>query len=374
MFKKFLLPASMLAGTIIGAGMFSLPFVFKRAGLPLSFLILFLFSLIYVFVYFLYSDVILRTGSEHRLLGYARIYFGRVGFWSAIVIGLLQLFFILTVYLILAPSFSQLIFGGSYGYNFLFFWMIGSVLLLLGTKKIAGVEFFIVTGILLIIVLVFFSGLAKIGSYGFYGIGSQNNVLTVIGPALFSLSGVLFIPEIITYFKKSDISLRFLKRSLLLGSFMPAIAYSAFVLGIIGISSIVSEDAIGGLMGNVPFWTTAVLGVLGFFSLLSSYALTGLNIRHTLEYDLSVKRAMAEILIIFIPPAIYFLGFKDFVNTVSFVGSMFIPMEIIFLILIWWRMDKLMPENEYFDRRIIKAGSPLLFIGFSAFLIYLFVR
>ncbi len=374
MYKNILFPASMLAGTIIGAGIFSLPFVFQRSGLLSGFLLLVIAAFIYALIYFVYSDIIVRTDGEHRLVGYAKMYLGNGGFWGAVIISLIQLFFVLTIYLILAPSFTQLIIGGDYNVHFIFFWLIASFLALLGTKKIAGVEFFIVTGILLIISSVFFSGAGKLTAADFYGIFSWSNTFFVIGPVLFALSGVLFVPEVVSYFKKADISLKYLKKSLLLGSLMPAMAYAAFILGTTGLSKNISENAVSGLIGNIPTWMVLGLGVLGFLSLISSYALVGLNAKHSLEYDFSLNSGIAGTLIVFVPILIYISGFKNFISTVSFMGSVFVPLEIIFLIIIWWRMDRIKMPSIYFSRKFLRFVLPFLFVIFLAFWIYLFVR
>jgi hypothetical protein len=45
---------------------------------------------------------------------------------------------------------------------------------------------------------------------------------------------------------------------------------------------------------------------------------------------------------------LYFLGFNGFVGTVSLIGSVFIPLEIILLIFIWRRVDKIKPTDDFF--------------------------
>src|SRR3989344_6228056 len=159
LFKPILLPASILAGTVIGAGIFSLPFVFKNVGLATGLFYLFFFAVFYLAVYLISADLIRKTPGEHRLVGYAKIYFGRTGFGAALFIGLIQLFFVLTIYLILAPSFSQLFIADNFIYHFWAFWILGSAAILLNVRKIALLEFLMVAGILAIIFLIFGSGL-----------------------------------------------------------------------------------------------------------------------------------------------------------------------------------------------------------------------
>ena len=374
MYKNILLPASMLAGSIIGAGIFSLPFVFNKFGLLFGFISLFIFAFIYALIYFIYADIVLRTEGEHRFVGYSKIYLGKPGFWMAIFIGLVQLLLVLTVYLILAPSFTQLIFGGSHVIHLLFFWLVGSLMTLFNTRKIAWFEFFIVSGIFSIIFLVFLFGIKGFDISLVQNFNFSMNSLGVLGVVVFALSGVMVVPEVVAYFRESTSPLKFLKRSLLLGSFLPALAYIVFVLGILGFSKNVSIDAVSGLAGYAPEWLLILLGLLGFLSLASSYVLVSLNTRHIFEYDFSLPAGLSRYLVMFIPLAFYFLGINGLTEVIAFTGSIFIPLEIILLIFIWLRANKLRPTNDFFDSRITKSTLPFLLAVFLIVLVYAIIK
>ena len=74
--KNFILAFSTLAGTIIGVGMFGLPYVASRAGIvPMAINIL-LLSLVVTLLHLIYGEIILRTNGKHRIIVYAQIYFG----------------------------------------------------------------------------------------------------------------------------------------------------------------------------------------------------------------------------------------------------------------------------------------------------------
>ena len=374
MYKNILLPASILSGSIIGAGIFSLPFVFNKFGLLAGFISLIVFAFIYALIYFIYADVVLRTEGEHRFVGYSKIYLGKPGFVASIFVGLVQMLLVLTVYLILAPNFTQLIFGGSYLAHFLFFWLVGSLMTLFNTRKIAWFEFLIVSGIVFIIFLVFFFGVNNADISFMRNFNFNMDSLGVLGAVIFALAGVMVIPEVVAYFKESSSPLKYIKRSLLLGSFLPALAYIAFVLGILGLSKSVSPDSISGLVGHAPGWLMALLGCLGFLSLASSYVLVSLNTRHIFEYDFSLPANLSKALVIFIPPVFYFLGITGFTEAVSFTGSFFIPLEIILLILIWIKANKLRPTNDFFDSRVTKSTLPFLLAVFLTVLIYAIIK
>lgn len=372
--KTLLKPASILAGVVIGAGVFSLPYIFATAGLATGFFYLLFFGIIFIITYLFYADLIVRTPGEHRLVGYARIYLGNWGFFAALIIGLVQLFFVLTIYLILAPSFSQMLFGGSFIAHLLIFWLAGSLAIFSDSRRLADLEFFIVAGIATIMALIFFLGIGKFSaSQAGFGWPDFSNFLAV-GPILFSLSGSLAITEIVSYFREAKIPVSFLKKSLILGGTIPVIAYGGFVLGIIGLSAGVSKDAVSGIAGNVHPLVLAAIGILGLLSLISSYMVIGVNVRRIMEYDLSLPGIIGIISTVGIPIFLYYAGFRNFIGAVSFVGTIFMPLEIILIILMWFRMNRRAESPPVLISNWMLVFIPVILLVFMAALIYAIIR
>lgn len=370
-YKITLLPASILIGTIIGAGMFSLPFIFKATGLATGFFYLLFLGLIYVCLYYFFADLILRTSSAHRIVGLAKIYLGNPGFWLAILSSLFQQFFVLAIYLILAPSFSRFFLGGDYFNHLLAFWALGSAIILFNVRRIALFEFLINIGIVLIIVLIFLWGMGNFPA----------NVLdhwktldfskfAAVGPILFALSGTLAIPEMIDYFREAKIPVSYLKRSILVGAAIPAAAYILFVLGVLGISDAVSEDAVSGLIGNMPDPLLFFIGILGIFSLISSYIVVGLYSRRMLELDIGFPDIAAKILTVAAPLLLYAGGLRNFIDGINFIGSIFLPLDGILIIFMWLRMNKISEKPTIAVGRIAKLSIPVILLVFVAAIFY----
>lgn len=368
--QNLLKPASILSGIIIGAGVFSLPYIFVTAGLATSFFYLTFFGFIFILLYLFYADIILRTPGEHRFVGYARIYLGKWGFLASLLIGLAQLFFVLTIYLILAPSFSQMIFGGSFIPHLLIFWIIGSLTVFSDSRRLADLEFFIVAGIALIMALIFFLGAGRfLSSTAGFGVPDLSKFLAV-GPILFSLSGILGVTEIVSYFREAKIPVSFLRNSLILGGAIPMIAYGAFVIGIIGLSSTVSQDSVSGLAGSLHPFLLGTIGVLGLLALISSYVVVGENIRRIIRYDLSFPDMIGGIAAVFAPVIIFFMGFQNFIGAVSFVGMVFLPLESILIILMWLKMNKSTELPPILIKKWMQVFIPVILMVFLTALIY----
>ena len=202
--KNFILPVSLLAGTIIGAGIFSLPYVFSRAGLFWSFLLLIVFTLVFCVVHLMYADLILKNSDRHRFAGFARIYFGEKGYWLSILGTVVEMFFVLVIYLVLSASFISLIFPRlPIVWGVIIFWWLGSLAIFAGTKRVALFEFLATAGILAVVALIAVWGVPQFLEKDFSLISSDYFLWFLpFGPLLFSLNGRPAVPSLIHYFNR----------------------------------------------------------------------------------------------------------------------------------------------------------------------------
>ncbi len=331
-----MLSVGLLAGTIIGAGVFSLPYIFKTAGLSSGIFYLLLGAAIYIVIYSMYAEVILKTSEKHRFVGYAKLYLGEAGYLSAILISVIQVIFVLTIYLILSQSFANLltIFGAGVE-KMIVFWVIGSAIIFLGAKRIAWLETLVTVGIIAVIILVFtlsiFTGkfLAENSILPNWG-----NFLLPLGPILFSLAGRQAVPDLVKLNGGY-------KKAIFWGVFISAAVYLLFVFSVLGLSPNVTEDAVTGLKGNVPgFIFLGIIGFFGILSLLSSYGTVGRDVYKSLELDLNFPFWLRFLLIVFGPIALYFAGLQNFIALVSLVGGIFLALEGILIIWMWLKMTK----------------------------------
>jgi len=77
--RKFFSTAFTLTGTIIGAGILGLPYVFSKAGFLVGIFWLILLGFIMLFVNLSLGEISLRTKKIHQLPGYAEKYLGKKG-------------------------------------------------------------------------------------------------------------------------------------------------------------------------------------------------------------------------------------------------------------------------------------------------------
>lgn len=334
--KEFFLAVGLLSGGIIGAGVFSLPYAFQLAGLLTGFFYLAIATGVYILLHMMYADVIIKTPGEHRFVGLARTHLGKGSGLFAVLMGVVQMIFVLTIYLVLSKSFLALIvsFGNSAQHIF-FFWLIGSVAIFLNLRKIALSELLITLSIIAIIAVVFVLGLAHIPRLAEVPAFTESRFWLIPLPAiLFALSGRVVIPAVIRFLRErgSGDDRRRLFRVILWGTVIPAIVYGLFVIGVLGLSANVTEDAVSGLAGGLPAWLVWGIGILGFLSLWSSYILVGLDVYETLRFDLGLRRPARLALVVLAPLLLYAAGFTSFLGLVSFVGGVFLVLEGFFVI------------------------------------------
>ena len=362
MYKNLFLPVSIITATIIGAGIFGLPYVFYKAGFVAGLFYLFLFTAVFIIIHLMYADVISRTDNLHLFAGYAKIYLGETGKWLAALTSIVGMTLILTAYLILAGKFVGLIFPSlSPTYSMLIFWALASIPIFWGVQRLALSEFWITLCIVSIVFLIFF-----------YGIGFTQNTSTVwaadfaylflpYGVVLFSLSGRSAIPAVIHYFQKNNELAKKAKQAIILGTALPALIYIIFAIGIINISGTVSEDSLSGLMQNLPLWLTWALGLLGIISIWSTYATLGRDIRKSLEADFNFRIGWwPGITVSLLPLLIYLAGLRNFFQLISLVGGIFIGLESLFIVLIWQQARKINPHKALLKK--IPALVPYLLL------------
>jgi len=347
MWRNGVLPISLLSGTIIGAGIFSLPYAFLAAGIWASVALLCVVTSAFLIFHLLYADIVARDGDDHRLEGFARMHAGMPGYVAAIAISVVQELFTLTIYLVLSMSFARLLLGVGWEFTgMVAFWIIGSLALISKTRRVALWEAVATASIILIVAIVGVWGIHAWGKIAHMAPLLPQNIGTALIPfglLLFAFNGRTAISTVVHYFRFLPIKKRFrlIKKSIIAGTLIPAGVYVIFVFGVVGLSSgAVSQDTITGLSRSLPLWFGIVFGALGILSLVSSYFAIGLDVKNSLRFDVGFSSAGAIALTFAIPLLLFLLGFQNFIWLVEIVGGFFIGLEGVLMLVLWHRSRK----------------------------------
>jgi len=87
--KQFVYALATFVGTVIGVGLFGLPYVALKVGFAVVLFYFIFIGIVTALVLLIYGEIILRTEGVHRLPGYAEKYLGiwgkRVAFLSIVL-------------------------------------------------------------------------------------------------------------------------------------------------------------------------------------------------------------------------------------------------------------------------------------------------
>lgn len=338
--RDYLLAASILAGTIIGAGIFSLPFLFNKLGLITGLIYLIGFSFIYFLIHWRYAQVFLANKGNYHFIHFVEKYISR--FWAKasylIIIG--ELLLSLTVYLILVPVFASLLFGkASFIYLFIF-WVIGSILIFLKASWVGFLELIGGVGILFIVIsLLLVGGEASFSLAPFKHLDFAN-IFLPFGPILFAFAGRPAVGKIIEIYRASGRKNKsFLKGAIFWGTIIPAVVYLMFVVAVLRLVPNVAPDTISSL-NFLPPTVSFLIGGIGLLTLITSYLIIGGNVFDILRTDVFRKKLLSGLVAVFVPILLYFAGFQNFLVVVSVAGGIFLSFEAIFVNIMWSKVAK----------------------------------
>ena len=330
--RKFFSGAALVAASTLGAGIFALPYVFKEGGWVVSLFYAAAFSFFIAAAHILYWKALEKIGEKKRILGLARDYLGKAGYYFAIIGIAVGLLLTLVAYLLVGGMFLQSIFPSLGSGAILVFWVAVSIPLLLSDKKTTIIEVAGVAATSLIIIFMFLSSLPSAGFFSSTAI-NVGNIFLPFGAILFALAGWTSVERVYDYFRGKHVSPEKVAFSIASGTVLVALLYLLFVFGIFGSATTITSDTISGVY-NWPIWKGLLLGVLGLIAVWTSHLPISLETKNAFEHDLHWSATASRILVIFLPLALVLIGFNSFLWVISLVGGVFIGLQYLLVILV----------------------------------------
>lgn len=296
--KKFWATTFTLTGTIIGAGILGLPYVFAKSGWLTGLFWLIVLGAVMIFVNLALGEITLRTKGKHQLSGYAEKYLGKWGkriMFFAMIFGVYSA---LLAYLIGEGESLSRILPGNINPIFLgiIFWLIMTLLLREGLKGLKKIETWGVIAIITIVIGIFIRLLPQIEPSNLMTSNSAYFTLP-IGVVMFALLGFTSIPELRQEIKGKE---KLLKRAIIIGSLIPIILYILFTSVFVGIlGNEVTEVA------TLSFGP--IITILGIFTMLTSYFVLSFSLRDTFKFDIKSSKKINFIFTSLIPLLIYII-------------------------------------------------------------------
>ena len=169
--KDFISALFIFIGTVVGVGMFALPYTALKSGISAFLFFCFLLSFCLILIEWSYGKVSLGTKGKKRLPGYVQKYLGDRWGKFALFISLLGSLFALVAYLIIGGNFLEKFFspyfrGTTFVYTIIFY-LFGSYLIFKGIKIISNVQIllFFIFALILFVFLIKFSPFITIKNF-----------------------------------------------------------------------------------------------------------------------------------------------------------------------------------------------------------------
>ncbi len=340
--KNYIYPIATISGTIIGVGLFSLPYIASKVGIWVMLAYFLILGTIVIIVHQFFGELSLKTPDFKRLPGFAKIYLGKKGEIIAYVSTIIGLFGALLAYLIVGGEFLENLFSPILGGNniiyTLSYFMIGALLIYFGIKAIARVEFWGLILFFIILIALFFKVYPFLKIENLFPAPDINYLFLPYGAILFSLWGASLIPEVEEMLGSQK---RLMKKIIPVSILIPIFVYCFFILLILGITGAqTTESALTGLKNFLGEGIVSLGLFFGVLTTFTSFIALGLTLKKVFIFDLGLKKIHAFIITCSVPLILFLFGLKSFIFVVSFVGGAVLSIDGILILMMYNKQIK----------------------------------
>lgn len=338
--SKFAYALSAFSASIMGVGLFALPYITSKTGLWVMLGYFLVLGTIVAAVHLFFGELALKTPDYKRLPGFAKIYLGKGAEKLAVILTVISIFGAILAYLTVGGSFLAEILSPFFGGNGLIYTLLyfaaGAVLIFFGSKAIAKAELWAFVIFILILSALFFNVRPLIKFDNLFPIFDAKNLFLPYGAVLFSLWGANFIPEVEEMLGDRK---KLLKKTIILGTIIPVLIYIFFIYMVLGVTGPATSDS--AIPGLKRYFNDGIISLGLFFGVLTTFRAfiaMGLNLKHIFWYDLKVGKNLAWAIACFVPLTLFLIGIKKFVPIISFIGGVGLGIDGILIILMYQKI------------------------------------
>lgn len=312
-----------LIGSVIGVGIFGLPFVFAQAGFLVGLLYLVILGLANTVLLLMYGDIIKNTDGHARISGVVRMYLGHHWSWFATVVLFAASWGAMIAYIILGGGFLHAllgpIFGGTITMYQVIFFIVSGTLMVGGLGFIARIESVFVVLLLGMLFFILFGSVPHVALNNLLYVNADHWFLP-FGVVLFAFGGLAAVPEmshILGRYRAQD-----LNKSIVVGTVTVALVYALFAGVVTGVTgSNTTEDAITGVGAVVGNWALILGSMIGIVSVFTSFLILGISIMNGLTYDFKQRHLVSWGIAAGVPFVLFLAGARSFIHVIGFTGG-----------------------------------------------------
>lgn len=369
--KNFFYATAALVGTMVGVGVFGVPFSFAKAGFGVGFLLLLLTGFLTLIVDMMFGEIVLRTKERHQTVGYAGLYLGPAWKRAMFFAVVLSIYAAMLAYIIISGDFlsnflSPFFYLSHTAYSY-FFAVILSFLLLLGIKRVSMVELILTTLFVSVVLIVFGFGIPKINLDNLKTFNPEFWFLPY-GVLLFAFAGMSAIPIQKEILRGEENKL---KKSILWSVLMVGVLYLLFAFTVVGISGdVTSPDAITGLFDFLGNKIVVLGSIFGVLAVGTSFLMLGSALDEVFRWDYGLKKGWSWLLTVLPPFVLFLIGLRTFIDVISLAGSLAIGLILLILIFTYIAAKSKGDRVPEYSLNIPKWFLYLMVVLFAAGIVY----
>lgn len=324
----------MITGMTIGAGILGLPYVIAQVGIWAGLVYIICLGLVMLCLNLMIGEIAVRTKNSFQLSGFAGKYLGP---WAKRVLSvtvILSGFGTLLAYIIGEGQALAALLGGNPLWWSIFFWSVGSFIIWRGLQTIKRVE-----KILSLVVMSIIVGLSlylwpHMVPMNFY-LPDISRMFLPFGVILFALHASPAIAEVHALLPGSQ---RRFKKAVIIGTIIPICIYILFALTVVGVSGGTTTEVATVGLGEIFGQGVLIAGNLfAVLAMGAAFMGMGMALKQTFVWDHKLPKWVADYFVIAIPLLLFLVGFRSFITVLSAVGGVFVGIEAIFMVLIFWK-------------------------------------
>ena len=331
---------AVVVGTIIGAGIIGVPYVFAQSGFLTATLVLVLVGFALFFVRLMLAEIIMRTEGVYQLTGYTKVYLGSFFQHLQGFILISSIFGTLLAYMISQGEILSELLGGSSFVWALAFYFSFSILVIYGIDVVKKSELMMIVAVFLIMVIIAFYSAPQV-KLSYLNTFNASEIFLPFGVVMFACAGLVSVPAAWQVVKRSNRKDLF-KSVIVWGGLIPPVIYFVFALLVVGITgSETSQVATVGLGEVIGPHMVIIANIFAFFTVATSFLTTALAQQDIFRFDYFLSRFKASFLVVAVPLVLFLLDFSDFISIISFAGAFMVGINGFLAIWIFWKAKKL---------------------------------
>ncbi len=325
---------ALIVSSTIGAGVLSLPYAIARVGVVVGLAYIIGIGMLMMGLNLLVGEIAVRTQGNMQFVGLARKYLGPFGQWLMTVIVYVVVVGVMVIYMIGEGRVLAQFFGGSEFIWSIVFFCFGSIFIYLGLKTVKLLDFILSLLVLAVILLItsFILPHAQIVNYQYNNLASLFLPYGIVLFAYSGMSSVLEAHSLLANHKQT------FKKVIIISGIIVMLAYGLFTFAVLGATGQnTTEIATIGLGKEIGPIMTVLGNIFSLLVLATGFLMVGLSTKDSLCWDYKLSSGTATALVCGLPLLVFLLGLRQFVMVIDIIGGVFLSLEMIIILLIYWR-------------------------------------